>query len=687
MTCSLAWRGVLHHAVGITAALCAFLVTSGVVYGPSARANENVSTCGAYGERVFRAEGTPALAALAICPNSSLGGGGMEVWATGKRTARGTRAIFQATAPAGLVIVGATVPNGTLLVSGVNDGSQYGGGFYWGGGSASVHDLEPGIVVGPISSRYFGFQLVCGRNPCTLGASQFDVGQITLAVRETVPPVLVAPSGLWQATGWVRGNVTLRFYGTSPSGVCGLSARIGGQLVGGVNAIRDPSVWHQCSAPTISQQIHTIDGAQGAVPLTISGWDAAGEAVSYAKTIRVDNHQPTVALSGPTSAASTAGTQYVTARATAGPSGIAGIDCAVDGSKPRWYAGATARVPVAGTGQHLVQCFSENNARDDSGARATSTLKSFSLAIRVPTITGIAFTTIADRLRCRRVEKRIKVPGRWVTVRRHHKRVRIRRRPQTKTIKITKCHPRTVIERRTVVVTIHRHGKRVRVRRRRTVRVVVPPHAVNRVQRRIAHGHSTIVDGWLGTYSGQALAGQPVTVLAAPDDGHQAFRPAAIAITRADGGWTAALSPGPSRLVEASYGGNSTLEPNFSGTVRLIVPAKVTLVRVTPRRVPWGGTVRIVGRLSGGYLPPGGALVRLRIGSGSAFTTYGVKEHVVGSGRFSTTYTFGAGEASVQRSFWFQIASLPVGDYPWAPAASRRATVIVGGHPAARCCR
>ena len=46
--------------------------------------------------------------------------------------------------------------------------------------------------------------------------------------------------------------------------------------------------------------------------------------------------------------------------------------------------------------------------------------------------------------------------------------------------------------------------------------------------------------------------------------------------------------------------------------------------------------------LAGGYLPPGGALVRLRIGAGSAFTTYGVREHVGGDGRFTTTYTFGS---------------------------------------------
>jgi hypothetical protein len=93
--------------------------------------------------------------------------------------------------------------------------------------------------------------------------------------------------------------------------------------------------------------------------------------------------------------------------------------------------------------------------------------------------------------------------------------------------------------------------------------------------------------------------------------------------------------------------------------------------------------VRIVGRLEGGYLPPGGALVRLWIGSGSAYTTFGVQEHVGGSGRVGTTYTFGAGQPSAYESFWMQVASLPMGNYPYVPANSRKLTVLVGGHPAA----
>ena len=114
----------------------------------------------------------------------------------------------------------------------------------------------------------------------------------------------------------------------------------------------------------------------------------------------------------------------------------------------------------------------------------------------------------------------------------------------------------------------------------------------------------------------------------------------------------------------------------------LQVPAKIRLLRVTPDPVAWGGHRPDRGRLEGGYFPPGGALVRLRIGEGSAATTYGVREHVGGHhGRFTTTYTFGAGEAAVHRSFWFELATLPMGDYPYAPADSNRRSVRVGGHP------
>lgn len=230
-------------------------------------------------------------------------------------------------------------------------------------------------------------------------------------------------------------------------------------------------------------------------------------------------------------------------------------------------------------------------------------------------------------------------------------------------------------------VRVHRHGHLVTVRRVRYVHVVVPPRVVSKTSRVVRFGRGTRVSGWLGTASGTGLAGRVVHILTAPDNGSGQFSDAALARTAGNGTWTAELGAGPSRLVEAVYDGDPTTESAASDQAHLIVPARVKLLRVSPRRVPWGGTVRITGQLVGGYLPPGGALVRLRIGIGSAYQTYGVQEHVTGGGRFTTAYTFGAGDPSFFRTYFFQIATLPMGNYPYAPGASARRTVTVGGHP------
>jgi hypothetical protein len=119
----------------------------------------------------------------------------------------------------------------------------------------------------------------------------------------------------------------------------------------------------------------------------------------------------------------------------------------------------------------------------------------------------------------------------------------------------------------------------------------------------------------------------------------------------------------------------------MSSQTKVIVPARVQVLRLWPRQVHWGGTVHIVGRLDGGYLPPGpaGELVRLRLGYGRAYTTYGVKTDVTGNGRFAVTYKFGPGPARLVRDYWFEECTLPADDYPYAPACSRRITVRVGG--------
>ena len=110
------------------------------------------------------------------------------------------------------------------------------------------------------------------------------------------------------------------------------------------------------------------------MPLVLGATNAAGVStgLAYTKTVSVDNQTPTVSLSGPTDAPSTAGPQYVTATATAGPSGVSGLACSVDSAPSQWYPGSTAQISVAGVGVHIVSCSSANNAKDASGNVATT---------------------------------------------------------------------------------------------------------------------------------------------------------------------------------------------------------------------------------------------------------------------------------------------------------------------------
>jgi hypothetical protein len=594
-------------------------------------------------------------------------------------TTQGQTGRWQTTTPAGLELVGATASQ--LVSYGVNDGTDYGGGFYWAGGGTGTNDHSPGTMgmIFPGPSSYFGVQLVCGKGTCTQPAG-ITIGAFSLYVHETSGPSLVAPTGLWQASGWVRGVWPFFAWGNSPSGLCSLSSSLNGQLINTTTSAQDVSTWHQCAAPPISQSVDTTRYGQGALPLTISASDAAGAPASVTKTAYVDNSTPTISLSGPVDAPSTAGTQFVMATAGGSPSGIADIVCDVDGAPAQTYSGASAQVPVSGIGPHTVSCYAQDNAVDPSGAHGSSPTATWSLKIGEPTVVGIAFDKLVG-LRCHAARVGVKVPGHWITVRRHGKRVKVKTRAGTRVERVMHCHPRTVRRRTVVFVRLRRHGHLVKVKRVKIVRVVVPPRVIARTSRAVAFGRGTTVNGYLGTSAGIAIAGHAVRILTAPDNGGEQFSQAAVVTTAANGTWTATLPSGPSRIVEAVYDGDPTTEGASSGQVRVIVPAKVKLLGVSPRRVAWGGTVRINGQLMGGYLPPGGALVRLRIGQGNSYQTYGVQEHVTGNGRFTTTYGFGAGYAGIYKSFWFQIATLPMGDYAYAPAASGRRSVLVGGHP------
>src|ERR1019366_5305421 len=243
-------------------------------------------------------------------------------------------------------------------------------------------------------------------------------------------------------------------------------------------------------------------------------------------------------------------------------------------------------------GPHTISCYAQDNAVDPSGAHGQSSTATWSLKIGQPTVVGVAFDKLVG-LRCHAARVRVKVPGHWITVRRRGKRVKVKTRAHTRVERVMRCHPRTVRRRTVVFVRQRRHGHLVKVKRIKIVRVVVPPRVIARTSRTVAFARGTTVNGYLGTASGIAIAGHAVSVLTAPDNGGNQFSQAAVVTTAANGTWTAKLPPGPSRIVEAVYDGDPTTESASSGQVRVMVPAKVKLISVSPPPLAWSGTVRI----------------------------------------------------------------------------------------------
>ena len=598
----------------------------------------------------------------------------MGIGAAGNQVAAGQRATWQAIAPAGLAITGAAVPQGSLLSAGVNDGSQYGGGFYWAGGGVGTYDSETSATLSGFSSSYFGFQLVCGASPCTNGVSQLNVGQIALTVQETQGPGITAPDGLWQQPGWVRGSWPVHFYGDSPSGLCSLSASLNGQALPGTSTSPvNSAVWHQCAAPAFDLAVNTAQYGQGAMPLVLSASDAAGVPASVSKTVYVDNSTPVISLSGPVDASSTAGTQYVTATAGGSPSGIADVVCAVDDAPAQAYSGASAQVPVSGIGPHTVSCYAQDTAVDPSGALGRSSTATWSLKIGQPTVVGVTFNKLVG-LRCHHARARVKVPGHWITVRRHGKRMKVKTRARMRVERVMRCHPRTERRRTVVFVRARRHGHLVKLKRIKYVRVVVPPHFVGKAARTVRFGHGTTVNGWLGTSSGTALSGQVVHVLTAPNNGSNAFTEAATVTTTATGTWTAQLSPGPSRVVEAVYDGSPTTESSSSAQVRVVVPAMVRIA-IRPRIVPWGAEIHVTGHVLGGYVPTNSNLLRLDVGIGRIGHIEGLPQ-ILPNGRFLIVWRFDRGQGVIHP--WFSVSTLSEAAFAYAPGTSRRVIVTLG---------
>lgn len=607
---------------------------------------------------------------------------------TGKTDSLGAYAQWVTVVPPSMMLTGVAVPDQAAVINpytqNVNGGSGYNVRLLWDGGSYALQDagsccgkldyVKP-VLMG-VAGRYFIVQAACngtsGDPACELPAvgsttEVFGVKDLTLAAEDdTAPQITPVPqTNLWNQTGkWVRGAWPLASQASDDSGVCDMWDQVDNTTIQGpITAARDSSSWTQCPSPqTMTQTVDTTAYPDGPLTLTLGASDAAQPANSSSptETLDVDNQPVTLELSGPQDAPTTAGTQYVTATASAGPSGVAGIWCSVDGSPFAAETGNPARIAVQGIGAHTVQCYARNNALDANGNAASSPTKTWSMTIRQPSVSTVSFSAQIDSLRCHRVKERVRIPAHWVTGHANGQKIKVRLPAQTKVVTVRRCHPKIVHKR--VKVGGHEYVERI----------VVLPHTVQTATKRVGFGQSTTISGWLGTTQGDALGGQTVSILTAPSNGSQAFEQVTTAQTTANGTWTATLPAGPSRVVQAQYAGSTTVEP-ATGTAEVRVPASLTL-RIHPQLAHWGGTISITGRLRGCCVPNAGELVELHVGWSGGSAEIG---HVYAEtqGRFRTKYTFLRGRGTQTYRFWATTAT--ESDYPYLTSKSRRIRVSV----------
>jgi hypothetical protein len=655
----------------------------------------------------------------------------------------GQNAYWMTTAPPGITINSAWTANGDVNAGGWTTGVAVGD-FWrdvntgaWGGSTLAQGQQWLNTSLegsSDINSQIYGIQLVCTQNNWSFGGCGyvtqpwFSVSGIELAGTEASAPYVAGEGALW-STGSSVWNppgdpwpVTL--YASDISGICNSSANAGSDQSNGPPEPRNTTVWQQCPNPvswSFNVDTRSEVPADGSLAIDLSATNAAGNQYIAQKVVSVDNDPVTVSLASPDDGNPSIWVNHavtIDAGATAGPSGVAGMNCSVDSASASSYP--AGGLTVNGDGTHTVSCTAWNNAVDPQGQLNTGTNSlTFHIDEAPPSLSfqpqnpsdptaltidtsdpesGVAggsvemapagtndWTTLPTTFHgshlvtsfddaghsgpyafqatscdnvgnCTTNSEQLTLP------------VRTASDSQVSLTKIVKCTTKRV----------RTHQGRSRAKRNCKNPQEHPTQTLH-----VPFGHPVAVHGLYTTSQGAPLGGQPVQIFAAPNNGVSPFSQVATVTTAADGSWTATLPVGPSQIIRAVTNGTATILPS-SGQVTTVVPARVRLLKVWPRHVGWGGTVHLVGQLLGAYLPPGGALVRLRIGYGSTYSTYGVEEHVMGDGRFSTVASFGPGDPSVHRTYWFQIASLPMGNYPYAPGASQRVSVRVGGHPRKR---
>jgi hypothetical protein len=352
----------------------------------------------------YRAVDTDGAGCGLFAPSATPGysatcGAVMTIAQTGLTVPAGSEENLTAHAPSGLLITGAT---GSFSTVDVGADGWGGGDFYTGGSGGNPWAGTSSFTDAPaFSSDHWGFQLTCGGgasctrpvggNPPTAGPfASVSVSTVTLTVFETQGPSVSAagPNNLFNQTSGYAWNPagdpwSIATAASDVSGVCTVVPSVNNQQLAPIAQFgHDESQWQQCPNQTSPGQLDTRQfvGTAGPLTLTLTATNAAGNSTPITHTIQVDNDPVQESLSIPNDPNPTLWVNHavtVQSAASAGPSGISGTNCIVDGGKSSAYP--DGGLTVDGDGAHTASCTASNGAVDPQGdhntGSATQTIK------------------------------------------------------------------------------------------------------------------------------------------------------------------------------------------------------------------------------------------------------------------------------------------------------------------------
>jgi hypothetical protein len=188
----------------------------------------------------------------------------------------------------------------------------------------------------------------------------------------------------------------------------------------------------------------------------------------------------------------------------------------------------------------------------------------------------------------------------------------------------------------------------------------------------LAYGQRGAISLLVETLTHQPIPHARVTVVAQPL-GWRA-QPATEETADAHGRLTFDVPAGPSRALTFRFVGTPRIEDSAaSASVLVRGGGSFNLDRPS---APPGGFVTFGGRVLGGYIPHGGALVQLQFEDLGIWNQFGPVIHTDQAGRWRTRRQLQP--TAGRRTYLFQAVLVPQGDWPFLQAVTRPLPFTVG---------